>query len=528
MRDLIRPDASFTPRELFARMQGAWFEPRQGYMWQENTGATATTTGGQTVGKLVDLTAARVASQATAANRPIYGVRRNLLTYSEDFSQSVWVKNKCTLIASNAPAPDGSNTAATFRFLPNIDSEVYQPAGEDQLAGAFRLGFYTVWIRRRAGSGQVRLKTPSGTGYTDVAVTAEWQKFTSATTDPFTYHIAFFPGINLNEVNGELDIWHPYMTYADAPDDFGGYQRITTAADYDPGPYPALAHDGTDSLSVALPAINVRRNLLTYSEQFDNVIWTMLGGPVTRTTNAVYATPYTKQATLISSPSSALFACLAYIIPTSATRYTFTIRAKQYNNRVVWLYYLTGADYGFYYFDLGDGSTQIVAGSTQTYTVSMSADGDGWYKCSLTITGFSGPGYWGFGVADAKGSTSVTAGSGIYVADAQLELGSVATPYQKITDWTSEQYSSAGSVYFSTPQGMSCLHNQSIGTSYNLPALQTDIYGVVITPARLAPPLEKRLELYMLRLAGLIEPDYLLDDNNQQLTDDSGELLLRA
>lgn len=89
-------------------------------------------------------------------------------------------------------------------------------------------------------------------------------------------------------------------------------------------------------------------------------------------------------------------------------------------------------------------------------------------------------------------------------------------------------FSSAGSVYFSTPQGMSCLHNQSIGTSYNLPAPQTDNYCTVITPSRLVPPLEKRLELYMLHLAGLVEPDYLLDDNKQQLTDDSGELLLRA
>ena len=140
----------------------------------------------------------------------------------------------------------------------------------------------------------------------------------------------------------------------------------------------------------------------------------------------------------------------------------------------------------------------------------------------LSDVGTYFPGAYGIRAYVGNGTPSV------YVWGAQLELGSVATDYQKITDWTSEQYSSAGSVYFSTPQGMSALHNQSIGTTYTLPALNTNIYGWCVFPARLAPPLEKRLELYMLRLAGLIEPDYLLDDNNQQLTDDSGELLLRA
>lgn len=60
---------------------------------------------------------------------------------------------------------------------------------------------------------------------------------------------------------------------------------------------------------------------------------------------------------------------------------------------------------------------------------------------------------------------------------------------------------------------MSCLHNQSIGTSYNLPAPQTDIYGTVITPARLAPPLEQRLALYMHRLAGLSDADFFWQED---------------
>lgn len=88
-------------------------------------------------------------------------------------------------------------------------------------------------------------------------------------------------------------------------------------------------------------------------------------------------------------------------------------------------------------------------------------------------------------------------------------------------------FSSAGSVYFATPVGMSALHNQSMGTTYQLPALSTDVYSWIVVPQRLSAVLESRLERYMLRKAGLAEPDYLLDDNGNQLMSDDYELLLR-
>ena len=87
-------------------------------------------------------------------------------------------------------------------------------------------------------------------------------------------------------------------------------------------------------------------------------------------------------------------------------------------------------------------------------------------------------------------------------------------------------YSTAGSVYFATPQGMSALHDQSMGTSYTLPALSTDVYGWAVFPSRLKSQDERMLEKYMLRLAGLAAPDYLLDDMGNILTDDIGDPLL--
>jgi len=56
------------------------------------------------------------ATQATAASRPIYGVvpqggRRNLLTWSEDYSNAIWAKSNATVTVNSEAAPDGTLTA---------------------------------------------------------------------------------------------------------------------------------------------------------------------------------------------------------------------------------------------------------------------------------------------------------------------------------------------------------------------------------------------------------------------------------
>jgi hypothetical protein len=52
------------------------------------------------------------AIQATAASRPVLRNRYNLLTYSEQFDNAVWVKGFSTITANAAVAPDGTTTAS--------------------------------------------------------------------------------------------------------------------------------------------------------------------------------------------------------------------------------------------------------------------------------------------------------------------------------------------------------------------------------------------------------------------------------
>ena len=359
-RRLYQSLAGFTPRQLFAALQGAWLEPTPGYIWQENTGINPTTTGGQTIGKIADQSGGgNNASQSTAANRPTYQLDSNSL--------------------------------------------------------------------------------------------------------------------------------------------------------------PLARLDTTDSLSVSLPAINVRRNLLTNTT-----------GPFTNLTAGSYlhetghpdplGRPW---ATKISSITGTSGIVTGGTIVATNTTLTYSVvlkyisgntaRGLAIRNTTTSVSFTTGAV---------NIQTGVITGTGWT----SEPLGDGWYRYKFTqSSGISvGNTIWAY----LQNGTLSPLGDWL-VAWPQLEAGSTATDYQRVTDWTSEAYASSGSIYFATPVGMSALHNQSMGTSYTLPALSSDIYSWIVVPQRLSTVLEGRLERYMLRKANLPEPDYLLDDNGNQLMSDDYELLLR-
>jgi hypothetical protein len=117
--------SSFSPASLFAAgEQGAWFDPSDlTTMFQDTLGLIPVTAPGQTVARINDKSGrGNHATQATLALRPTYGIvplggRRNLLTYTEQFDNAVWVKANSgtgvlpTVSANSSTAPDGSSNA---------------------------------------------------------------------------------------------------------------------------------------------------------------------------------------------------------------------------------------------------------------------------------------------------------------------------------------------------------------------------------------------------------------------------------
>jgi len=164
-----------------------------------------------------------------------------------------------------------------------------------------------------------------------------------------------------------------------------------------------------------------RRNLLLWSEDYSNAAWDKYG--VTVSGSVITAT-------------SVSFSYVAQLSNTAITAATHTLSAKVKagTSSVFWIYYDSSAASGTAYFDLSDQSTQIVAGSSRSPSgLTITNLGGGDYRISAQWLTAVGNPTWGVGISNAKGSLTSTVGRTGTIYNAQAELGSTATPYQKVT-----------------------------------------------------------------------------------------------
>jgi hypothetical protein len=176
--------------------------------------------------------------------------------------------------------------------------------------------------------------------------------------------------------------------------------------------------------------VKAEENLVLQSQTFDNAYWTKLN--TTLTANSAAAPDGTTTADLFY-PSSTGVDRLVYratnIGATASTQYTLSVYAKA--SGINFLYFGTfgggTVDANMAFFDLGTGAV----GQTGAFfsSASITAVGDGWYRCVATGTTASATMFPVFGASDASGNSTVTASGtdGILIWQAQLEQRSFAT-----------------------------------------------------------------------------------------------------
>jgi hypothetical protein len=184
--------------------------------------------------------------------------------------------------------------------------------------------------------------------------------------------------------------------------------------------------------------LNWRRNLLTWTEQFDNAAWTKTGATVTA--NAAVAPDGTTTADLfIPSAVAEIHHLNLSVAATTTEARTATLRVKlQSGSSIDKVTLYPGGSATFANFNV---ATVSVSNEASVSSSSITALSDGWFLLTAT---------WPIGVSldrlriyASSGSTgaAATAGngtSGILIWGAQFELGSVATDYQRITDVNTE------------------------------------------------------------------------------------------
>jgi hypothetical protein len=224
---------------------------------------------------------------------------------------------------------------------------------------------------------------------------------------------------------------------------------------------PRFDHNPTTGESLGLLVEEARTNLLLRSEEFDNAVWTKVVGAIT-----------VNNATAPDGTSTA-----DTFIPTAATglAYFQQIPTVVATNTYTWSIFLKASGYTWVFLDLFDGTNRrsyfnltgagtvgtVAAGNTSTIT----ALGNGWYRCTLTRAPANTSPLCAVAVTSGDNIVSVTYNgtSGVHAWGAQLEAGAFPTSYIATTTAAATR---AADVVSITGSAFSSWYSQSEGTIY--------------------------------------------------------------
>jgi 3-methyladenine DNA glycosylase Tag len=355
------------------------------------------------------------------------GARRveNLLTYSEDFSNAIWLTaiSGTGITATKTPnygtAPDGTLTACRVVLdkgagttSSDIAQMIYNATPVPGLTG-----LASAWIKTTDGSSKV-VSIQNATGLSVVTVTGTWRRMTpgSATANVFTIRLR---GTYGTSDTADLQIWHPMFENMVGQSNQNPSEYVSTNVKTS-APYHGANVDGvkyfttyngntvasnvvTEATGANIPdatlhgyvAEGARTNLLQQSETFDNAYWqtasniTVIADNIVAPSGATTAEKFTEVASTATHRVSANNNAGTTIV--SGTTYTLSAYFKK-GTRQYQLLDVTDSGGGQQvrqWFDLDNGilgtnttiGTQIVRNNATITSV-----GGGWYRATLTVT----------------------------------------------------------------------------------------------------------------------------------------------
>lgn len=111
------------------------------------------------------------------------GADTNIALYSNAMADAVWAATNITKAADDAVAPDGLSTAALYTASAG-NGTVIQDLG----TVTNKYYVFSVWLKRKTGTGNIQLTCNNGANWTTVTITSSWKRYyiqgPSATTTP--------------------------------------------------------------------------------------------------------------------------------------------------------------------------------------------------------------------------------------------------------------------------------------------------------------------------------------------------------
>jgi len=421
----------------------------------------------------------------------------NLLLQSQDFTTS-WTAEDVTITANTEVAPDGTTTADTI---------TENTANTDHRVKSTSISFvsgqsYVISVFAKNGDADfIQIVTPSALGSkyanfdidtgvvgsysTDTAtitsVGNNWYRLVITATATSTTSVDFSIGLADSSSLGRLTPYTGTSRFAyiwgaqvEQRSSVTSYTATTTQpiTNYIPvlltaaSGVPRFDHNPTTDESLGLLIEEQRTNLLTYSAEFDNAAWIKTRANITANTIVAPDGTLTGDKFYDDSTASATHNIGQSTSFTSGTTYTFSIYAK-IGERNLFRVVLPSAAFGTavaYNFDLSAGTTTLVTAGTGN-TSSITAVGNGWYRCVVTAQATSTTsGSPALFLVNVNTITYTGDGySGIFIWGAQLEAGAFPTSYIATTSATVTRNADVASM---TGTNFSSWFNNAEGTVY--------------------------------------------------------------
>lgn len=398
----------------------------------------------------MDVVRSTTASRVNSAGL-IEVVPRNLLTYSQDFTNASWSKSGVTITANTTVAPNGTTTASklvedgflvTYGVYKGITTgfryshSIYAKKGERDWIkfNCIHGGNASVWFNLANGT----IGTNNSTGIPSIEnVGNGWYRCIVNNTD-HSVAASFYsvmPSTNNNvetytgTIGSGIFIWGAQLDLsATATEYFPTTTRLNIPRiDYTNGSCPSLLVEPQ------------RTNLFTYSDQFENVAWQKATTNVTA--NSIISPDGNINADTITSDNTLQNHWIGKTGFTlvSGTDYSYSVYAKNNGFNLV-LSVGSSVIYTNCNFNLSNGtvSTPYATVGANLCTPVIKNVGNGWYRCTINFTAFMvsnallyssndttttpiGP----FGMGIVQGNNI----KGFYFYGAQLEASSYPTSY---------------------------------------------------------------------------------------------------
>lgn len=209
-----------------------------------------------------------------------------------------------------------------------------------------------------------------------------------------------------------------------------------------------------------------RTNVLTYSEQFDNASWTKSN--VTVTPNAAVAPDGTTTADLIYPTTTGTLRQLYNASQSLTGTHTMSFCCKAAGFSTVAILFTAGVSSitTGSFFNLANGTVGTNgSGAGSVYNETITALGNGWYRCTITIDSTASSRRACLTVCDGDNNFTATANgtSGIYLWGAQLEAGAFATSYIPTTTAQATRIADSATM---TGTNFSSWYNATEGTLF--------------------------------------------------------------